>query len=87
MRFPSPVPSISISDTVGLRSTNPCHADDNLSLRACVTGWRAEQEITVTCDGNPIVAGHICHCSNIPINVTCGGAIELSGAILVFKIG
>ena len=56
MRFPSPVPSISISNTMGLRSTNPCHADDNLSLKACDTEWRAGPEITVACDGNPIVA-------------------------------
>ena len=87
MRLPSPVSSIYISDTMGLRSTNPCHADDNLSLRACDTEWRAEPEITVACDGNPIVAGHISHCSNIPISVTCGGGIELSGAVLIFKIG
>ena len=70
-----------------LRSTNPCHEDNNLSLKACVTEWQAELEINVTCDGYSIVAAHISYCSNIPISVTFGGGIELSGAILVFEIG
>ena len=46
-----------------------------------------EIQIYGTGDGNLIVAGFISHCSNILISVTCGGGIELSGAVLVLKIG